>query len=139
MMDSGLCVLRLSKIYQTEPVENTDQPFFLNMIAELGGDNLPSAESLLARLLRIEYSLGRTREIPKGPRTIDLDLLIYKNEKRNNDYLTLPHPRMHERRFVLAPLAELCPKLVHPVLKATIEELLKRVDDGSKVELWRPR
>lgn len=137
-LDCGLAVSRLSKIYETEPVDNLDQPKFLNMVAELDGEALPSPESLLARLLRIEYSLGRTRTVPKGPRTIDLDLLLCQKQRRESEFLTLPHPRLHERRFVLVPLAELCPKLIHPVLNETIEELLRQTKDQSHVERWKP-
>src|SRR6185369_16528380 len=116
MLDAGLDVIRLSSIYETEPVEYEDQPAFLNMVAEVRGSTLPSPEQMMARLLRIEYALGRTREVPLGPRTIDLDLLFYRDEKRATQFLTLPHPRLHQRRFVLQPLAELCPNLVHPGL-----------------------
>jgi len=80
-------------------------------------------EQVMARLLRIEFGLGRTREVPLGPRTIDLDLLLYRNETRATKFLTLPHPRLQQRRFVLEPLAELCPNLVHPTLRRTIGEL----------------
>src|SRR5918996_2981254 len=81
MLDAGLDVIRLSSIYETEPVEYEDQPPCLNMVAELRGSTLPSPEQTLARLLRIEYSLGRTREVPMGPRIIDLDLLIFKDHR----------------------------------------------------------
>jgi 2-amino-4-hydroxy-6-hydroxymethyldihydropteridine diphosphokinase len=108
------------------------------MAAELRGSTLPSPESLMARLLRVEYSLGRTRDIPKGPRTIDLDLLLYQNEKRDTELLKLPHPRLPFRRFVLVPLAELSPQLVHPVLHKTISELLEETTDGSAVHRWTP-
>jgi 2-amino-4-hydroxy-6-hydroxymethyldihydropteridine diphosphokinase len=138
LIDSVLDVRRLSKVYETQPVGEIEQPAFLNMVAELRGERLPPPESLMARLLRIEYSLGRTRNVPKGPRSIDLDLLFYRKEKRDTQYLTLPHPRLHQRRFVLVPMAELCPRLVHPVLHVTIEELLKTTTDHSKVELWKP-
>ena len=138
LSDSGLEVRRLSKIYETEPVEHLDQPRFLNLVAELRGEILPPPESVMARLLRLEYSLGRTRNVPKGPRTIDLDLLFHQKETRDTQFLTLPHPRLHQRRFVLVPLAELCPRLVHPQLNATIAELLQRTDDKSRVELWKP-
>lgn len=138
MMDAALDVLRLSGIYETEPVENTEQPLFLNMVAELRESSLPAPEQVMARLLRIEYALGRTREVHLGPRTIDLDLLLYKNELRATQFLTLPHPRFHQRRFVLEPLAELCPKLVHPVIRLTINEILAQVDDQSHVRRWHP-
>jgi 2-amino-4-hydroxy-6-hydroxymethyldihydropteridine diphosphokinase len=138
MLDAGLDVIRLSSIYETAPVENENQPAFLNMVAELRGPTLPSPEQLLARLLRIEYALGRTREVPMGPRTIDLDLLLVKDEQLNTQFLTLPHPRLHLRRFVLVPLNELVPNLVHPVLKKPVRELLAHTDDKAKVLRWRP-
>src|SRR6476659_4023615 len=125
LLDAGLDVIRLSIIYETEPVDHEDQPPFLNMVAELRGSTLPPPDQLLARLLRIEYALGRTREVPLGPRTIDLDLLIFKEELANTDFLKLPHPRLHLRRFVLVPLNELVPGLVHPVLNQPIRELLE--------------
>ena len=136
MMEAGLEVLRLSAIYETEPVENSAQPLFLNMVAELRGSSLLAPEQALARLLRVEYSLGRTRDVPKGPRTIDLDLLLFKNEIRNTELLTLPHPRIPHRRFVLEPLAELVPSLVHPTLNKTLAELLAHTDDQSEVRKW---
>ena len=138
MLDAGLDVIRLSSIYETDPVGNEDQPAFLNLVAELRGPTLPSPDQLLARLLRIEYSLGRKREVPLGPRTIDLDLLIVKDELANTEFLTLPHPRLHLRRFVLVPLNELVPDLVHPVLKKTVHELLEDTQDAGKVARWKP-
>jgi 2-amino-4-hydroxy-6-hydroxymethyldihydropteridine diphosphokinase len=127
MLDAGLDVIRLSSIYETEPVGNEEQPPFLNMVAELRGSTLPSPEQTMARLLRIEYSLGRTRDVPLGPRTIDLDLLIFKDHRMDTECLTLPHPRLHTRRFVLVPLNELVPHLVHPVLGKPISHLLNDV------------
>jgi 2-amino-4-hydroxy-6-hydroxymethyldihydropteridine diphosphokinase len=108
------------------------------MVAELRGPTISSPDQLLARLLRIEYSLGRTRNVPQGPRTIDLDLLIVKDERVNTEFLTLPHPRLHLRRFVLVPLNELVPNLVHPVLKKPIRELLEQTSDEGKVARWKP-
>lgn len=138
MLDAGLDVIRLSSIYETAPVDNLDQPAFLNMVAELRGPTLPSPVQLLARLLRIEYALGRTRDIVNGPRTIDLDLLIFKDELASTEFLTLPHPRLHLRRFVLVPLNELVPNLVHPTLSKSIHELLNRTPDQSEVVRWKP-
>lgn len=138
MLDAGLDVIRLSGIYETEPVEYKDQPAFLNMVAELRGSALPSPEQLLARLLRIEYALGRTREVRMGPRTVDLDLLIYREEQSDTEFLSLPHPRLHTRRFVLVPLVELAPALVHPVLQKPFSVLLSESKDPAAVKRWTP-
>ena len=138
MLDAGLDVIRLSSIYETEPVEYEHQPRFLNMVAELRGSTLPSPDQTLARLLRIEYSLGRTRDVRMGPRTIDLDLLIFQDQQRDTEFLTLPHPRIQSRRFVLVPLNELAPNLVHPVLEKPISELLAETRDVSSVVRWKP-
>jgi len=138
MLDAGLDVIRLSSIYETEPVEYEHQPAFLNMVAELRGSTLPAPDQLLARLLRIEYALGRKRDVPMGPRTIDLDLLIFKDQEVNTDFLTVPHPRLHSRRFVLVPLNELAPNLIHPVLQKPVRELLSQAKDRSTVVRWTP-
>jgi len=138
MLDAGLEVIRLSQIYETEPMETFPQPTFLNMVAELGGDALPPPEEVMARLLQVEHSLGRRRYSAKGPRTIDLDLLLYGDEICETKLLKLPHPRLHCRRFVLEPLAELCPNLQHPVLHRTIKELLREITDSSDVKRWSP-
>ena len=137
MLDAGLDVIRLSSVYETEPVEYENQPPFLNMVAELRGSTLPSPEQMMARLLRIEYALGRTREVPMGPRTIDLDLLIFKDYRSDTEFLTLPHPRIASRKFVLVPLNELVPGLIHPVLGKSISELLAHTKDHSTVARWK--
>jgi 2-amino-4-hydroxy-6-hydroxymethyldihydropteridine diphosphokinase len=136
MLDAGLSVTRLSRIYETEPVETFAQPAFLNMVAQLQGNTLPTPEEVMARLLQVEHSLGRTRNPAKGPRIIDLDLLLYNDETRNSQFLTLPHPRLHHRRFVLEPLAELAAQMVHPVLNKTVTELLASLEDQSEVKPW---
>ena len=136
MMDAGLSITRLSSIYETEPVDVTDQPSFLNMVAEAYAPQF-SPEQTLARLLRIEYALGRRREIARGPRTIDLDLLLYGDQACSTEFLTLPHPRLHLRRFVLVPLAELAPGLSHPSLQRTISELLAATEDDAQVTRWK--
>jgi 2-amino-4-hydroxy-6-hydroxymethyldihydropteridine diphosphokinase len=138
LTEAGFVVTRLSQIYETEPVETFAQPKFLNMVAELDIKSLPAATEVLARLLQIEISLGRTRDTLKGPRTIDLDLLLHGDQSIHNETLTLPHPRLHLRRFVLAPLAELSPGLVHPTLNQTLAELLEGLADSSEVRLWTP-
>ncbi len=104
---------RLSTLIETEPWGYADQPRFLNAVAELETDEGPRA--LLERLLEVERALGRTREGPRyGPRTIDLDLLLYGDEVVDEPGLTVPHPHLHERRFALEPLAELAPDLEIP-------------------------
>ncbi|HYP54417.1 MAG TPA: 2-amino-4-hydroxy-6-hydroxymethyldihydropteridine diphosphokinase [Pyrinomonadaceae bacterium] len=138
MMNAGLKVARLSSIYETEPVGvSSEQPSFLNMVAELCGP-LPAPGSLLARLLRVEYALGRKRERELAPRTIDLDLLLYTDKRSDTEYLRLPHPRLHLRRFVLAPLAELEPHALHPTLRKSFSALLDELEDDSRVRLWKP-
>jgi 2-amino-4-hydroxy-6-hydroxymethyldihydropteridine diphosphokinase len=138
MMSVGLKVLRLSSVYETEPagVEEV-QPAYLNMAAELGAP-LPSPEELLSLLLGVERALGRTRPRPLAPRTLDLDLLLYGDARLVTEALTLPHPRLHLRRFALAPLAELAPDARHPVLLRTFAELLDATPDSPRVELWTP-
>jgi 2-amino-4-hydroxy-6-hydroxymethyldihydropteridine diphosphokinase len=135
MLDAGFVVARLSSIYETEPVDVLEQPAFLNMVAELRV-TIFSPEQTLARLLRIEYALGRRRETLRGPRTIDLDLLLYGDERSATEFLQLPHPRLHERRFVLTPLAELSPELLHPTIKRTVGQLLAETPDTSEVRRW---
>src|SRR5829696_1289668 len=138
MLGAGLDVIRLSSIYETEAVEYEEQPSFLNMVAELRGSTLPPPEQMLARLLRIEYALGRTRDVRMGPRTIDLDLLIFKDQRSETEFLTVPHPRLASRRFVLVPLNELVPNLIHPVLEKSISQLLAATKDQSAVVRWTP-
>lgn len=138
MLSAGLRVLRLSSVYETEPVGVVDlQPAYLNAVAELGPP-LPRPEELLARLLKIEYALGRRRTRVNAARTLDLDLLLYGDALINTPLLTLPHPRLHLRRFVLTPLRDLAPDARHPVLNKTLARLLAETDDRSRVKLWKP-
>lgn len=137
MTHAAMTVTCLSSIYETEPLSDVEQPPFLNMVAEIG-NHLPRPEQMMARLLRIEFALGRIRDVKDGPRTIDLDLLFYGDMESDTEFLRLPHPRLHERRFVLAPLAEIAPRLVHPVLNRSVEELLASCEDKSEVKRWAP-
>lgn len=154
-----------SSVYETEPVDNIEQPWFLNQVVRLrfkdAGMSTPrSPEAVLGSLLAIEQAMGRRRDLRGGPRIIDLDLLLYgaavidqakpqpqghspasldqgtvKSETEVD--LILPHPRLHLRRFVLVPLVELAPDLVHPVLRRTVKELLALLTDKSTVRLYR--
>ena len=137
-------ILRLSSIYETDPVDYLDQPVFLNMVALVGGSRLPDPKDLLAICLKIESDLGRDRIIPKGPRLIDLDLLIYDDliedpiaDQRSTGAPILPHPRMHERRFVLVPLVELLPEGIHPKLRLSYKTLLDGLLVKDGVALYR--
>lgn len=139
MMNAGLSVHSLSSVYETAPVDVLDQPAFLNMVAEVRGRvecPLPPPDALLARLLRIEYLLGRRRTHgnARAARPIDLDLLLYGDRTSDTEFLRLPHPRLHLRRFVLIPLAEIAAGEVHPILRRTIAELLAATPDTSEVK-----
>ena len=122
-------VIAVSTLRLTDPVDLLDQPSFLNAAVLL--DTSLSAPDLLHALLAIERALGRVRDgvASKGPRSIDLDLLLHDGAVTSTAELTVPHPRMHERRFVLEPLAEIAPTLLHPVFNTTISDLLARLDD----------
>jgi 2-amino-4-hydroxy-6-hydroxymethyldihydropteridine diphosphokinase len=122
-------VLRESSIWETEPRDMLDQPWFLNQVIEVESDLLP--RQLFQRIQRVEREMGRQRRIPKGPRMIDIDILLYGNAVVKTDDLEIPHPRLADRRFVLEPLAELAPDLRHPVARKTVRELLAEVAGQS--------
>jgi 2-amino-4-hydroxy-6-hydroxymethyldihydropteridine diphosphokinase len=117
-----LRIVRLSSVYETEPQPRRNQRWFLNMAVEAETDLFP--RQLLARIGKIEQKLGRRRMAVNGPRTIDIDILFYGNSVVETAALTIPHPRFSERRFVLAPMADLAPELRDPVSRRAIRELL---------------
>jgi 2-amino-4-hydroxy-6-hydroxymethyldihydropteridine diphosphokinase len=123
-------VVKVSRLYETEPVGGpAGQPLFINAAAHV--KTTLSPERLLGLCLAIENSLGRKRDIRWGPRTIDLDVLCYDQEIVTSPKLTLPHPMMHERRFVMEPLVEIAPDLMHPVLEQTAKEILESLMSAS--------
>jgi len=122
---ADLRILRVSSVYESEPRDVRSQPWFLNLVIEAETSLFP--RQLLTRIHKIELQLGRRRLAVKGPRTIDIDILLYGNFVIDTAELTVPHLRMAERRFVLAPMAELAPDLRHPVLRRTMSDLLAAV------------
>ena len=132
LSSSPLQPVRHSSLYRSDPVEVTDQQEFINQVTAWRSD-LP-AEELLDLCLEIERGLGRVRSAPKGPRVIDLDLLLAGDDISTSGRLELPHPRLHLRRFVLEPLCEIAPDAWHPVLRRTAADLLRACPDRSRVE-----
>jgi len=141
LMEASFTVCKLSAIYETAPfgIENpAEHEPYLNMVAEIRVKSV-SPSQMLARMLRIEYLLGRRDKNLQKPRTVDLDLLFFGNLQSATEFLTVPHPRMHERKFVLVPLAELAPHFVHPTLNKNIQEILQSCQDNSAVKRWNPK
>ena len=124
-------VVSVSSFYETEPVEVTDQPWFLN--CAVGLETALTAEQLMARLQQIEQERGRRRVQKKGPRTIDIDILLFDDLILDSPDVTIPHPAMQERRFVLEPLAEIAAEARHPGMKKTIREMLEELPAGAIV------
>jgi 2-amino-4-hydroxy-6-hydroxymethyldihydropteridine diphosphokinase len=124
-------VIAVSFFYETEPVEFTEQPWFLNCAVAIETNNTP--QQLMAALLRIEEELGRRRQQKKGPRSIDIDILLFGGTIMESKDLTIPHPAMQQRRFVLKPLSEIAPEALHPVFRKTIRELLNELPAGQTV------
>ena len=130
-------VVAVSSFYETEPIEFTAQPWFLNCAALLETEKMP--RQLLKALLDLEREMGRRRVQAKGPRKIDIDILLFGNAVVEAKGLTIPHPALHERRFVLEPQAEIASDVRHPVLKKTIRELRDGLGSGQEVRRLRGR
>lgn len=132
-----IAVVNTSSVYETDPVGYTDQDQFLNMAIKVE-TNLSPVE-LLDTCLDIELELGRKREIKWGPRTLDLDILLYNHENVEIEKLTIPHPRMSERAFVILPLLEMDPNLTLPTMKEPLKNCLLSIPDREGVRIWKQK
>lgn len=126
-------VVNISSIYETDPVGYTNQAQFLNIVVKV--NCALEAEQLLSRCMEIEQYLGRVREFRWGPRCIDLDILMYNEDNIVSENLVIPHPRMHERGFVLVPLVEVDESLLHPESKVSLQDYMDKTREG--VHLWK--
>jgi 2-amino-4-hydroxy-6-hydroxymethyldihydropteridine diphosphokinase len=133
--EENVSIVKRSSFYETEPVEFLAQGWFLNIAVEAETELMP--RQLLRVIRQIERELGRKRIVKSGPRTIDIDILLFGTSIMNAAELEIPHPRMAERRFVLVPMAQIAPALRHPVLRLTMAELLAATKDRSKVRRMR--
>ena len=131
-MEKSFSSVRFSKVYETEPVDFKDQPWFLNQVAEVQTELQPG--SLLEWVHALEASHGRQRVTPKGPRTLDVDILLYDDWVMEECDLTLPHPELTRRRHVLVPLSELAPEKWIPVSDLSVLEALEQLKDSTQVK-----
>jgi 2-amino-4-hydroxy-6-hydroxymethyldihydropteridine diphosphokinase len=136
LAERGVRVTRASSVYETEPVGGPAQGAYLNAVVQ--ADTMLDAAAVLASCLDVERAVGRKRGVANAPRTLDLDLLLYGSLVVRTKGLTVPHPRMHERRFVLAPLMEIAPDARHPVLGLTVAEMSALCPDRSAVAIYAP-
>jgi 2-amino-4-hydroxy-6-hydroxymethyldihydropteridine diphosphokinase len=127
-------LVAVSSFYETEPVEVTDQAWFLNCVVAL--ETTESPEQVMAAILHIEQEMGRQRIQRKGPRTIDIDILLFGDTILDSPALIIPHPAMHERRFVLQPLVEIAPGARHPMQNKTAQQLLDGLPAGPEVRRY---
>ena len=125
----GITVVNQSLVYETSPVGGPEQSDYLNQVIEI--ETIYSPNDLLALLKETENKYGRTRAIKNGPRTLDCDILLYDDICISNEELTIPHPRMHERLFVIKPLADIAPNVVHPIKNVSIKKLLQVISNNS--------
>lgn len=130
-LDAAGRILAVSALYETQPLEIVDQPWFLNCVAAIETEKTP--RELLELALQVEAAMGRVRVHNKGPRNIDIDILLFGDRVVEEPGLKIPHPAMHLRRFVLEPLVEIAPEVRHPVLGKTMRELLAELADGQEV------
>jgi 2-amino-4-hydroxy-6-hydroxymethyldihydropteridine diphosphokinase len=135
LQDENIMLIDLSSIYETDPVGYNDQPSFLNLVVKIHTSYQPL--ELLTKTQQIEVELGRVRDIRWGPRTIDLDILLYNQENIQTEPLTVPHPRMTERGFVMIPLYEINPDIQIPGKKLILNELISQLLDKEGVRLWK--
>ena len=131
---AGVAITRVSSFYETEPVDLREQPWFLNCVVEAETHFDPFM--LLRALREIETKMGSKKLVAKGPRLVDMDILLYGSETIDAPELQVPHPRMHQRRFVLVPLVEIAADVVHPTLKVTAAQLLEQTPDWSTVRRY---
>ncbi|NQT71444.1 MAG: 2-amino-4-hydroxy-6-hydroxymethyldihydropteridine diphosphokinase [Chloroflexi bacterium] len=134
LLTQQVTIGQVSSIYETEPVGYLEQPWFLNLVCV--GETKMDPFGLLAFAKEIESELGRVSSFPNAPRPIDIDLLLYNDQKIDTEDLTIPHPRMAQRRFVLAPMVEIAASVIHPVDRKTMKELLTERDDSTQVRKW---